>query len=218
MYALAMPISSRIAADMLSLCFWAKSPRILEERSATCWQTFANSSVSFWLPGCIPHDAIRAGGAPCLAGVVKIVQVGYRLAHGEESLVRIERPAKQQRQQLARATLVLVQLLLELSEAGLVMRFELRHTLVRAAERLAVRGQHEYVGRQLAITRDGIEEQTQRIALWIDRPDAHVGRNRREQHVARDDHVQRLAIERHMLRRVAVADDRAPAVFPDQDI
>ena len=47
MNALAMPISSRTAADMLSVCFWAKSPRILEERSATCWQTFASSSVSF---------------------------------------------------------------------------------------------------------------------------------------------------------------------------
>src|SRR6266446_2186408 len=114
MYALAMPISSRIAADMLSLCFWAKSPRILEERSATCWQTFANSSVSFWLAGCIPHDAIRARGTLCVAGVVKVVQVGYRLAHGEKSLVRVERPAKQHRQQLARAALALLQFPLEL--------------------------------------------------------------------------------------------------------
>src|SRR6266850_3567653 len=126
MYALAMPISSRIAADMLSLCFWAKSPRILEERSATCWQTFANCSLSFWLAGCIPHDAIRPRGALCFAGVVKIVQVGYRLAHGEKRLVRIERPAKQHRQQLARAALALVQLLFQLRKSCLVMRPELR--------------------------------------------------------------------------------------------
>src|SRR2546428_13199460 len=117
MNALAMPISSRTAADMDCVCFCANSPRILDERSATSWQTLPSSCVSFWLAGCIPHDAIRAGGAPRLAGVVKIVQVGYRLAHGEKSLVRVERPAKQHRQQLARAALVLAQLLLELRKA-----------------------------------------------------------------------------------------------------
>src|SRR5258708_33550746 len=114
MYALAMPISSRIAADRLSVCFWANFSRILEERSATCWQTFASSSLSFRLAGCIAHDAIRTGGALCVAGVIEIVQVGYRLAHREERLVRIERPAEQQRQQIARAALALVQLLFEL--------------------------------------------------------------------------------------------------------
>src|SRR5438874_4136280 len=113
MKALAMPISSRTAADIDWVCFCANSPRILDERSATCWHTLASSCVSFRLAGCIPHDAISARGARCLAGVVKIVQVGYRLAHGEESLVRIERPAKQHRQQLPRAALALLQLLLE---------------------------------------------------------------------------------------------------------
>src|SRR2546427_8092444 len=161
MNALAMPISSRTAADMAAVCFCANSPRILDERSATCWQTLASSCVSFWLAGCITHDAIRAGGPLCFARIVKIVQVGYRLAHGEESLVRIERPAKQHRQQLARAALILLQLLLELDEAGLVVRFQLRHALVRAAEGLAVRRQHQHVGGQLAIARDGIEEQAQ---------------------------------------------------------
>src|SRR5437867_11429693 len=106
MNALAMPISSRTAADMDCVCFCANSPRILDERSATSWQTLASSCVSFWLAGCIPHDAIRAGGPLRLARIVKIVQVGYRLTHGKESLVRIERPAKQHRQQLARAALV----------------------------------------------------------------------------------------------------------------
>src|SRR3979490_2753779 len=127
MNALAMPLSSRIAADRDCVCFCANSPRILEERSATCWQTLASSCVSFWLAGCIPHDAIRARGAPCLARVVKIVQVGYRLAHGEESLVRIERPAEQHRKQLARAALTFVELLLQLRKSCLVMRLELGH-------------------------------------------------------------------------------------------
>src|SRR5215213_4078065 len=98
MKALAMPISSRIAADRDSACFRANSPRILEERSATCWQTFASSAVSWGLAGCIPHDAICTGGALRLARVVEVVQVGYRLAHGEKHLMGIEGSPKKNRQ------------------------------------------------------------------------------------------------------------------------
>src|SRR3954468_10515332 len=99
MNALAMPISSRRAADIDSACLRAKSPRIREERSATCWATFASSADSEGLAGCISHDAIRTRGALRLAGVVKVVQVGYRLAHGEERLMGVERAAKEHRQQ-----------------------------------------------------------------------------------------------------------------------
>src|SRR5688500_2107121 len=100
MKALAMPISSRTAEDTPSACFCTNSPKIVEERSATFWQTFASSfasvllassSASFLSACCISHDAINAEGALCSAGVVQVVQVGYRLAHGEEGLVRIER-------------------------------------------------------------------------------------------------------------------------------
>src|SRR5438552_2560433 len=130
MNALAMPISSRIAADMDWVCFCANSPRILEERSATCWTTLPSSCASFWLAGCIPHDAICPRRPLCLARVVKIVQVGYRLAHGEESLVRIERPAKQHRQELAGAALVLLQLRHELGVAVAAARHRLRPRVV----------------------------------------------------------------------------------------
>src|SRR4026207_2037330 len=109
MNALAMPISSRVAADMLCACFLAKSPRILEERSATSWYTLASSSVSFGSAGCISHDAIRTRGSLRFARVVEVVQVGYRLAHGKEGLVRIERPLEQHRQQLAGALPVLAE-------------------------------------------------------------------------------------------------------------
>src|ERR1051325_9743209 len=141
MNALATPISSRRAADMVSACLWSNSTRILEERSATCWQTFASSSVSFWLAGCIPHDAITSRGALRLARIVKIVQVGYRLAHGEESLVGIQRPAKEHGQELARAALAFGELGLQLDEARVVVLLELAHALVGAMKRLAVRGQ-----------------------------------------------------------------------------
>src|SRR5436190_3495187 len=159
MNALAMPISSRIAADMDWACFCAKSPRIFDERSATSWHTLASSCVSFWLAGCIPHDAIRAGGAACLAGVVKIMQVGYRLAHGEERLVRIKRPAKEYRQQLARAALAFAELLLQLGKPVAMVALQLCDALVRAAKGFAVRWQDQHVGRQLARARHRIQKQ-----------------------------------------------------------
>src|SRR5688572_2134650 len=87
MKALAMPSSSRTADDRLSACFCAKSPRMREERSATACIILACSS---WLGGCIAHDAISAALARRAPGVEKIMQVGYRLAHGEESLVQVE--------------------------------------------------------------------------------------------------------------------------------
>src|SRR3989440_8615915 len=158
MNARAMPISSRTAAERLSVCFWANSPRILEERSATVWAIFASSAASVWSAGCITHDAIRAGGALCLPGVVQVVQVGYRLSHGEEGLVGIERPPEEQGEQLARALRALAQRRSQLLEACPVVLFELRHALMRPAEGLAVRRQHEHVGGQLPVARDGLQE------------------------------------------------------------
>src|SRR6267378_1445446 len=133
MNALAMPSSSRITADIISPCLRTTSPRMREERSATDWATRASSALSVGLAGCIPHDAIRAGGALRLARVVQVVQVGYRLAHGEKSLVRIQWAAKHHRQQLARAARALAQFLLELGEPASVMRLQLRHPFMRPA-------------------------------------------------------------------------------------
>src|SRR6185503_11923181 len=99
MYALAMPISSRIAAESDSACFREKSARIFDERSATDCTTLASTCG-------IAHDAIRAIGPLQAPGVVEVMQMGYRLAHREEGLVRVERPAEQQPQQLAGAHLL----------------------------------------------------------------------------------------------------------------
>src|SRR5919198_3454219 len=103
MNALAMPSSSRITEESISPCFMTTSPRMREERSATDCATRASSALSVGLAGCIPHDAIRFGCALCHTRVVEVVQVGYRLAHREKGLVRIERAAKHHRQQVARA-------------------------------------------------------------------------------------------------------------------
>src|SRR5262245_38314620 len=144
MNALAMPISSRTAADMSSACLRTKSPRILDERSATWWQTFANSSVSVLSAGCISHDSVIAERTLGTARIVQVVQVGNRLAHRKEGLVRVERPPEQHGEQLGRA-LRRLQGVLQLGEAFAMVLFELRNARVRAAERLAVRRQDQHV-------------------------------------------------------------------------
>src|SRR5690242_4171662 len=113
MNALAMPISSRAAAESAWACFCTKSPRMREERSATSCAILESSAVSAGSAGCIAHDAIGAERALGFAGVIKVVQVGYRLAHGEERLVRVELAPEEHRQQVAGAFLSLLQDLLQ---------------------------------------------------------------------------------------------------------
>src|SRR5581483_2285278 len=151
MNALAMPSSSRIAEDSISPCFWTTSPRMREERSATDCATRASSALSVGLAGCIPHDAIRAGGALCFAGVIQIVQMSYRLAHCEKSLVRVERPTKEHRQQIAGAALSLGERALQRRKARAVVLLQLRYALVRAAKGFPVRREDQHVGGQLAV-------------------------------------------------------------------
>src|SRR5688500_14010856 len=136
MNALAMPISSRTAEDMPSACLCTNSPRIFEERCATSVQTFDSSSLSFLSAGCISHDAIIAEGTLCSAGIVQVVQVGYRLAHGEERLVRVERPAEQHAEELGRA-LGAFQRLHQFRQTLAVVPFQLLHPPVGTPERLA---------------------------------------------------------------------------------
>src|SRR5262245_31244925 len=162
MYARAMPISSRTAAESDCACFWVKSARIFEERSATERTSVASTFVS----ACgITHDAIGSIGALQAPGIVEIVQMGDRLAHGEEGLVRVERPAEKQPEQLAGAELLALQRFLQLREVLLMVILQLRDPGVRAAERLAVRGQHQHVFGQLAVAFQRLEEQAQRIAF-----------------------------------------------------
>src|SRR5260221_314675 len=215
MKARAMPISSRTAEERLAACFCANSPRMREERSATDWQTLASSADSWGSAGCIAHDAIGAERTLQAGRVVEGMQMGYRLAHREEGLVRIERPPEEKAEQLAGAAFLAFQGLDDFFEMRLVMRFERGHAVMRAPEGLAVRGQHQHVLRQLAVLLQRLEEQAQRIALGVDRPDADVGRDGGEQHVAGDDDVQRLAVEREVLGRVAMANEGAPLVAAD---
>src|SRR5262245_42705838 len=137
-----MPISSRIADESDCACFWAKSPRILEDRSATDCTTFESTCG-------ITHDAIGSIGALQSPGVVEIVQMGDRLAHREEGLVRVERPAEQNVQQLTGTGLLVLQNVLDFCEMPGMVLLELRDADVRATKRLAVRRQHQHVLGQL---------------------------------------------------------------------
>src|SRR6478735_5590159 len=206
MNAFAMPSSSRTAEDRLCACFLAKSLRMREERSATAWRILACSS---WSGACITHDAIAAPLARGAPRVVKVMQMGYRFAHREERLVQVELSLwEQHAEDVARALRRAAQRRAQRLELFAMVLFQLRDAGMRAAERLAVRGQDQHVGRKFPIAGDRVEEQAQRIALGVDRPDADVGRDGRQQHVAGDEGIQRLREKREMLRRMAVADDR----------
>src|SRR4249920_1831126 len=173
MNALAIPSSSRTAEDRLAACFCAKSPRMRDERSATAWRICACSA---WSGGCIAHDAIVARLARGAAGIVEVVQVGYRLAHREKRLVQVELPLREQHaQKLAGAPRPAAQLVLEQLELLAVVVFELGDAGMRAAEGPPMRRQDQHVRRKYPVARDGIEEQAQRIAFRIDRPHADVG-------------------------------------------
>src|SRR4051794_538003 len=184
MNALAMPSSSRMAEDRLAACFCAKSPRIRDERSATAWRSLACSS---WLGGCITHDAIAALLARRAAGVVEVMQVGYRLAHREKRLVQIQLAfRKHDVEQLAGTLRPAAQYLRQGVEFFAVVPLELGDAGMRAAKRPAVRRQDQHVFRKFPVALDRVEEQAQRIALGIDRPYADVRRDGRKQHVACD--------------------------------
>src|SRR6185503_21219272 len=144
----------RTAEDTPSACFCTKSPRILEERSATDWHTFASSWASFLSACCISHDAIISEGALCSAGIVQVMQMGYRLAHGEKHLVRVERPAKQHPEQLGCALGLFFQRAQNVFEPGLVVALQLPDARMGAAKRLAVRRQNQHVLGQLPVARN----------------------------------------------------------------
>src|SRR5262245_41489809 len=130
MNALAMPISSRTAEDMSSACFCTKSPRMREARAATSWLTFESSALSGLSAGCITHDAIIAQRTLHAPGVVQVVQVGYRLAHGEENRVRVELPPEQHAEQLRRALRFVLQSGNEFRAAIAMVCLELPDALV----------------------------------------------------------------------------------------
>ena len=103
-----------------------------------------------------------------------------------------------------------------LGQAVAMVVVQLADALVQAAERLAVRGQHQRVLRAAALnlsieSRNGL----QRVGFGLDVVHADVGRYARQHHVAADQHLERIAIQRDVLGRMAVAADAAPVAPAD---
>src|SRR5256885_580306 len=77
----------------------------------------------------------------------------------------------------------------------------MRDSLAQAPERQAVRGQRERGRRQSGVAGYRVEEKRERVSLGLVRPNADVGRNPREHHVAGDEDAELLAVERGVLGR-----------------
>ena len=94
---------------------------------------------------------------------------------------------------------------------------ELPQPVLHVAERLAVRRQDQRVGMQHVEKRlAGLQERADRVELRFDMPGADIGGDARQDLVAGDQDLPLGAVERHVLRRMAFADDDAPAVLADR--
>src|SRR3954453_19707813 len=71
----------------------------------------------------------------------------------------------------------------------------------------------QYIQKRLA----RLEEYADGVMLGLDVPGADVGGDTRQDLIAGNENLPLGAIERHMLRRMAFADDDAPAVTADGD-
>src|SRR5262245_11883230 len=192
MNACAMPNASVNASPLPLAWRVTKSARTFEERCATSPRILATSVGSgAWSISCVlisascspvlrlcadePDDTVGTGGAPDHAIVHQIVQMGNRLAHGEESLVVVELAPEQRADDVSRA-LRLAADLFELAEPQTMMLLELRHALAHAPERQPVRRQHQ---RARLGERDqapqAAEEEPQRVGVRIDLVHADVG-------------------------------------------
>ena len=133
-------------------------------------------------------------------------------AHGKGRLVGIELPAEQGAQHVVgrKRRGRLGKRLLEICKALGVMLLEGGDALMRPAEGQPVRRQDQCFFRQLEVGADGVEEPGKRVAFGVDGPDADVGGNLGQQHVARNAHPQVAAVQRRVLRRVPVPDNHLP--------
>src|SRR6266705_512592 len=95
------------------------------------------------------------------------------------------------------------------------MLLELRDSLAQTPERQAVRGQRERGRGQSCVAGYRVEEKRERVSLRFVRPNADVGRNPREHHVAGDEDVEPLAVERCVFGRMAVSHDDLPIAAAD---
>src|SRR5712664_272395 len=216
MKARAMPNSSLAATPRPPVWHCRNSAISRLERSATSASTFAlwaesggDCVAGISLALSVANYAIGADRAPQAPLEMEKMEVSHRLAHGEEKLMRVELAAKQRIEHVCRR-FGRIASFMQLREPQAVVLLELRDALAQTPEGQPVRGQRERCRGQLRVAGQGIEEKRERISLRLVRPYADVGRDPGEHHVARDENAELLAVERGVLRGVAVPHDDSP--------
>src|SRR5207253_6455657 len=116
----------------------------------------------------------------------------------EDHLVVVELALEEERQRLERGDWLRATFE-EALEAALVMVAQLRDAPVEAVEDAVVRGEHERVVRKVREAPEGIEEELERVRFRLVAPHGDVGRDARQDLIARDEHAKRFAPERRML-------------------
>ena len=102
-------------------------------------------------------DAIGIARPRKLALEPEVIQVRDRFAHGEKSLVRIQFAPEQHWKQVRRGTRLCTGIE-HFRQAVAMMVMQHLHAVVRAAERQAVRRQHQRIGGQFREAIDRHEE------------------------------------------------------------
>ena len=145
-----------------------------------------------------------------------MVEMGDRLAHGKVQLLLVEFAPEQDIEHVGGGSR-LVAGHGQFAQARLVVRRQCGNPAGNAAERQSVGRQNQRLRRQFEIAPDRPQELPDRVAIGLGGPYAGIGADLRQQHVAGDDDAERRAMQRRMLRRVAVADDHVPGIAADVD-
>ena len=114
------------------------------------------------------------------------MQVRQRLAHGEGHLVQVQHAFEHDRNDVGGAGRSSRAGFNHLGQPVAVVVMQLRHARVQPAKRLAVRRQHQRVGRQRHEFVDGLKKQRQCVGFRLQVIDADIGGNARQHHVAAD--------------------------------
>src|SRR6266478_4801146 len=124
----------------------------------------------------------------------EMVEVSDCLAHREKALLQVELAAEEHRNEFG-CRVWLVRRRYQLGQPRIMVRAQLLDTGTGADKRQTVRRENERIRREVGEGRKRIEKARQRIAVGLDRPDADIGADSGQQHVAGNADVDRFAIE-----------------------
>src|SRR5262245_30574585 len=162
-----------------------------EETPAAPGARVLDCSVGSWSGFAEAVDAVRVDDADGAPLVLEEAQVRERLADCEAQLVAVELAAEEHRYQLRGAPRLDERVERLVEPCGVVVA-EVAEPLVQAAERQAVRGQHQRVRRHTLEAAERVEIEPAWVEPGLLGPDAHVGRDLREHLIAPDQEATHL--------------------------